>query len=75
MLGYNLKNIETIEYDLNERHVTLRLRYLTYRLHIDDIEKLKQLIKVLNLFLKARPKKDSDVYVPDFYSEQNKPSP
>jgi hypothetical protein len=75
VLGYNLSNVESIEHDLEEKTVVLKLRYLSYQLVIDDREKLKQLIKVLNLFLKDKPAQGSGVSVPTFYSQEDKPAP
>lgn len=71
-IGHRLKNVDNIEYDLKEGHVTLNLQYIAYRLQIDDESRLIELIGILQKFLKHmqdEKKSQDDINVPTFYIE------
>lgn len=69
VLGHRLKNVTSIDYDMKEKHVTLNLQYVSYRLQIDDQQKLMELIAILQMFTKSQDELKEDVNVPTFYAE------
>lgn len=76
MLGYNLRDVVSMEANHTERFVVLNLKFLSYQLFIDDDHKLQELITKLQSFQKpVSEKKDSEVNMPKFYKESSTPNP
>jgi hypothetical protein len=69
VLGHRLKNVTSIDYDMKEKHVTLNLQYVSYRLQIDDQQKLRELIQILQMFTKSDEELKEEINVPKFYVE------
>lgn len=75
MLGYNLKDVVSIDVDLKARHITLNLKFLSYRLYIDDDHRCAELIDKLSSFLKPVPADDKKVDMPEFYGSKKRDVP
>jgi hypothetical protein len=84
VVGHSLKDVVDIETNHHEGHLSLNLKFLVYRLYIDDILKLKELIKKLATFLdqeqlaqiiqqldelSKKPPEDRSVDMPTFYKQ------
>lgn len=76
MLGYNLRDVISIEVNYEERYLILHLKFLSYQLFIDDDYKLQLLITKLQSFQKDKQnQKSEDVDMPDFYSQKKSDEP
>jgi len=75
MLGYNLKEVVSIDVDLKERHLTLHLRFLSYRLYIDNDKRCAELIDKLGKFLRPPTEDYKEVEMPDFYGSKKRDIP
>lgn len=76
MLGYNLRDVVSIEANHTERYVILNLKFLSYQLFVDDEYKLKELIVKLQSFLEENKEKQApNVDLPKFYRDSSKQTP
>jgi len=75
MLGYNLRDVVSIEVNQLERTLTLHLKFISYQLIIDDNNKLNELIEKLKEFNKLQQEKSKDIDMPDFYQETKSNTP